>query len=529
MKKFITMICMLAVCAFVFAQPSNNKVQNQKLNDFDGLGTCVFNDNHTNSTNSRKIAKDRTIEGQDWWEPDTIILFKPDDSNVRFIYKYNSKGLNTYEIYQIWENNTWINGGQTVFIYDEKYNLLSEVRQDWKNDFWLNKLQYIFTYDANNNMLHYLFQFWGDDNWLNHIQYFYTYDDNNNKISMLEQKWRLIPVEEWGNGDKITYTYDDRNNLLTEFEQRWSIKNNDFENRSFRTYTYDDNNNKISEIYKDWHIFPKEEWRLIYQNVYTYDENKNKISELNQSWHYLNEEWFNNTQTLYTYNGSNYLLSEIKQKLQNTWTITYQNINTYDENNNLLIEFYHNSETGNTWQSFFTYDDNNNRLSEIFQRFIDSLWVNDLKFEWSYDENHNCILTENWKWENENWQSAPWFFTFYYNNMQSNISFAHTLNATASYINIKNIVKTTDLEPVTISIYPNPTTGDFWISQIESRISQIEILDVLGRTVRNLCISTDSNSNVVKIDISDLSTGVFFLKVYTDNGRIHIQKLIKHQ
>jgi hypothetical protein len=67
----------------------------------------------------------------------------------------------------------------------------------------------------------------------------------------------------------------------------------------------------------------------------------------------------------------------------------------------------------------------------------------------------------------------------------------------------------------TVSIYPNPTSGIFTVKDVETRLiaslpMQILIYDVTGREVYH---QTINNSTLSTINISNLSTGVYFYKL----------------
>ena len=61
----------------------------------------------------------------------------------------------------------------------------------------------------------------------------------------------------------------------------------------------------------------------------------------------------------------------------------------------------------------------------------------------------------------------------------------------------------------TISIYPNPANSWVIIANIKSDVSTIEVLDITGKTVKQL--KTNANTQV-KINISGFSKGVYFIK-----------------
>ena len=69
-----------------------------------------------------------------------------------------------------------------------------------------------------------------------------------------------------------------------------------------------------------------------------------------------------------------------------------------------------------------------------------------------------------------------------------------------------------------INIYPNPTTWELKIESGELKVEKVEILDITGKTVLT--------SRETTINISQLSTGTYFMKLKTDKGEL-TKKVIK--
>jgi len=92
-------------------------------------------------------------------------------------------------------------------------------------------------------------------------------------------------------------------------------------------------------------------------------------------------------------------------------------------------------------------------------------------------------------------------------------------------------IEETDIE--TITVYPNPTNGELRITNYESRIENIEIFDMLGRSVgTNLCVRPENQTSEIgqpdiEINISDVPSGVYFIRIQTENGRIVTRKVVK--
>lgn len=71
-----------------------------------------------------------------------------------------------------------------------------------------------------------------------------------------------------------------------------------------------------------------------------------------------------------------------------------------------------------------------------------------------------------------------------------------------------------------VKIYPNPSNGTLFIELTEANIFQIIIFDVLGKNVLQI------QGNKREIDISGLQSGIYFLRVTTENGTLY-RKIIK--
>ncbi|MEN6512292.1 MAG: T9SS type A sorting domain-containing protein, partial [Chloroherpetonaceae bacterium] len=73
-----------------------------------------------------------------------------------------------------------------------------------------------------------------------------------------------------------------------------------------------------------------------------------------------------------------------------------------------------------------------------------------------------------------------------------------------------------------ISIFPNPANDYLKIEQSEADISFVEIINLQGQVIKSQRIL--GNQSI--LDLTNLSTGVYILKIYTNSGFI-IKKLIK--
>ena len=56
-----------------------------------------------------------------------------------------------------------------------------------------------------------------------------------------------------------------------------------------------------------------------------------------------------------------------------------------------------------------------------------------------------------------------------------------------------------------------------------TQIKAVEIFNTLGKSVKHV----DANNSDVSIQVNDLSSGIYFAKIYDTNGQFNTIKLIK--
>lgn len=115
------------------------------------------------------------------------------------------------------------------------------------------------------------------------------------------------------------------------------------------------------------------------------------------------------------------------------------------------------------------------------------------------------------------------------------VSSVPTTNAAASDMIFDNYtVKATPLEALlglgsvaqkaNFTVSPNPASAMVSISSsVSTQISNIEIFDLNGRMVKSVKVD---NLSVTNVDITNLTTGVYMMKITSDNG-ISTKKVIK--
>jgi hypothetical protein len=80
-----------------------------------------------------------------------------------------------------------------------------------------------------------------------------------------------------------------------------------------------------------------------------------------------------------------------------------------------------------------------------------------------------------------------------------------------------------------LSVYPNPTDSELNIHfTLENPMSsKISVMDVTGKEILNSIVQANSGSNLVIIPTDNLSKGVYFLKIKTENSEQTTQFVVK--
>jgi PKD repeat protein len=92
------------------------------------------------------------------------------------------------------------------------------------------------------------------------------------------------------------------------------------------------------------------------------------------------------------------------------------------------------------------------------------------------------------------------------------------------------ILSVDELEDIReINLYPNPTEGEVTLSFSleQAQTAQIDITDVYGKTAQMNAIQANSGSNLVFLNTSNLSSGVYFVHVKVGSSKKVMQLLVK--
>ncbi|MBP6623611.1 MAG: T9SS type A sorting domain-containing protein, partial [Chitinophagaceae bacterium] len=101
------------------------------------------------------------------------------------------------------------------------------------------------------------------------------------------------------------------------------------------------------------------------------------------------------------------------------------------------------------------------------------------------------------------------------------------LDGNSSYSEVINLYR--DANGNIISIYPNPTKGMLYVECLFLTEGEAAIIlsDLSGRKIKEIQMNTSTGSNTISFDMSDVSIGMYLLKVSQGNQVISIQKIEK--
>lgn len=277
------------------------------------------------------------------------------------------------------------------------------------------------------------------------------------------------------------------------------------------------------------------------------------------------------TKTVYTFNANNKVnVIDVFEKDSATqvWIQNEKDSLFYDMNNNLTSAIVYTVSGTTLDYSFkinFTYNAANKVISELDQTWNGTSWDNDGKTTYSYNASNQLTVTNNLVWNGTSWDddtkttynyttssypttmtNASWDGTtwneddkdiFTYNSSNQVLTDLYSVfNGTIWEDNGKSIYYYETYTPnevintianSKISIYPNPIENNLNLNIQFQNIEdfKIAIVDMNGKVLYN---SEIINGYTIQksIDTKSMSPGIYFVKIYTNNGQI-VSKFVK--
>lgn len=396
--------------------------------------------------------------------------------------------------------NTWITTNRNTFQYDNKGNCVSMtyISLDKTLQLLRNERKYIYDFDGNGNQI---------------LNEYYNWDETN-------KAWILSYREE--------YLFDHENNKLSQIDYNYNPNTNKAEPTNKTNYIF--TNNKLDYSIDSNYDQVVKKWSVINKTNYTLNPNGNIISEIIIWWDKVTNKWTNSGKILYSYDANNNITSTINYSWNggiNDWIPIDKIENVYNKDANITskIESYWNT-TDNVWVNSSKDSSvyNNGDLSKkIAYRWNTSLNKWEIEFEAMYSYNINYSKSD---------LLAPLSIIKSNNHMLSGALSQRFENGVLRYnergvlyYSTINFNGTNKLDALPIKIYPNPTNDLLNIDfNVNINLLSLTLTDISGKINKDLKYENTSN---LLLDISDLSKGIYFLNLRTNNSNT-VYKIIKN-
>lgn len=451
----------------------------------------------------KEIIAERTTNGlpilmfyiYDWYESglsDTMsqqMIEYPDIYDAdHYILTQSSKDVFTHE---------WKNTYQTIYTIEGEYE--ARIEQDFDNGLWVNNTK-ILNKSTNEGAYRIDFE-WNSINntWVNDRRSTSHMNTDSTEHTFTAEYFR---DEEWH---------------MSYMKEIWY--------NSFGTDTL-----QIVQRTRDGELTNDIRTRSIY------DENDYLSSRLKYEWNNEQNSWNNNTRYDYEVDSSfMFNLMVYYSGNDSSWAPQYKEESIYNEQHQMtsLIRSFYLAET-NLWDPSMKYTREYQEELLIFNRMFfwqDSLWLATDYIGYEYDDLDRLVYrycnSPNYPRDKTDYEYMDTddhhFYSWHRQTYHRDDSLWLNAEKNVEYRN-KHITKTDELPINSFKLYPNPSS-DFIIIESEvyhSHKTNYEIIDIQGRI-----IDSDRLAPNGYIDVKHLKVGVYFIRVYSPDGKALTLEFIK--
>ncbi len=114
-------------------------------------------------------------------------------------------------------------------------------------------------------------------------------------------------------------------------------------------------------------------------------------------------------------------------------------------------------------------------------------------------------------------------YTKSYNSILSDVFF---IKMDSTILNSQNVISVKEYQDEfsQLDIFPNPCQNEVYIKTNYKKINKIQLVDMLGNSVYYDDNQANFNTEKIKIDLSHLSNGIYFIKVNSSTNKIIIER-----
>ena len=404
---------------------------------------------------------------------------------------------------------------------------------------------YMYVYDAGKKVMETKSYQVDSTTWIRKSLTEWVYDGDN-CISQRERIWR---GNYWDFTFSIDYSYS--NGVLQNETQ------NVFSNgiaSAIRKTDFSYNLNKLST--RKEYLKSQDGWHLTTQTDLRYKTGGTKADSLIISSYQADTL---TSQSVSTFKYTNDLLvSQLTQQYTKVGLVNSDSINWFYYPNSTLLKTQKNKKWNTVilkWENFqrvdYEYNDSSQIMSETYQHWETMFWKNDLRYDYLYDSNNvmqkkmlSMPIYEDWRntvsinysdiiannantirstyefWGGSTGDLTTSFIPFVFNN---ELVIRRAKSIQLSYAQYNDTILQNLLPQInSIGVYPNPSNGIFYITTHDSTLKSWAITDLNGRILKQ----NENSFQSSVVDITELSIGIYILKVSTDNST-NISKIIK--
>lgn len=410
------------------------------------------------------------------------------DSTYCFDYVYDNFGNKVLETKNYQSANSWIRVSQTEWQFDAD-KCLHQIERVWKNDAW--HVTFTIDYVRVNGLL----MSETHTAYTNDVAQLTKYVDYQYNASVLRSKRQFDrSADVWVLAQYSDYIYSPSTQTDTVKTSVYSAGS--IIKRYLLASTYKTNGVVESQLLQETDSLNR--WINSKQINWYYNPNSTTISsERIKNWNSTNSLWENSQRTDFEYNLNNQLISETYQH----WKVMFWE---YDTRYN------------------YEYD-GNKMLKKTLVQPVYHKWRNLISVNYSDFSGTRAGLMESKYefWGGTTGELTTSFIAFDFNNEKTIQKGKRVQIVYLPADTLQSVPQT--LAVRSIPVYPNPSTGIYYINTQSYNIQSWIVSDMDGRIMKKAMQSF--NSGV--IDISNLPKGVYVLKVLTADALL-TQKLIKN-
>lgn len=282
----------------------------------------------------------------------------------------------------------------------------------------------------------------------------------------------------WIYANYVEYTYNELNQRLTR--DNYNYLGGSFEHGGTYNYQYDENGNLV---HHDMYLGT---WGLFETADYTYDENNNCTLIVSYS-EGFSGEFEPSNMVEYSYNADGFLVEEKSYYYYNGWILSTHVVYTRDENNNITVE------------------DNLDQYGSVLERHEYEYDMNILFDEVAPFVNPEGELPNPERTVNARVKDKFW-----------TLNDGGTLTFICDYYYYYKEIEDDAVEENlvgNVNVYPNPVKDILTVET--SEYQNVAIYDLAGK-----CVKEQPVDGVVNIDMSQMTKGVYFIKMNNENGTV---------